>query len=184
MSIVFPSVREGMIAILSGTVDPVPAVTARHQAGCPTTDTHHTNSSGGVSSLGLSQENKWNVIVRLAGIDDIGSKEVDISSFTVEDTRRLKTEDPFLYRSIPSVRCRSYLCDGIDYGDNMRMAKSSSSCNPSLSTDFIGKATTHQLQQENFLFQSVHADTRRPEIIVQRNRRVSTEALQCPAITM
>jgi hypothetical protein len=175
MSIVFPSVREGMIAILSGAVDPVPAVTARHQAGCPTTDTHHADSSGGVSSLGLSQENKWNVIVRLAGIDDIGSKEVDISSFTVEDTRRLKTEDPFLYRSIPSVRCRSYLCDGIDYGDNMRMAKSSSSCDPSLSTDFIGKATTHQLQQENFLFQNVHADTRRPEIIVRRNR-LSTEA--------
>jgi hypothetical protein len=143
MSIIFPSVREGMIAILSGAVDPVPVVTARHQAGCAMTDTHHADSSGGVSSLGLSQENKWNVIVCLAGIDDIGSKEVDISSFTAEDTRKLKTEDPFLYHSIPSVRRRSYLCDGIDYRDNMRMAKSSSSCDPSLSTDFIGEATTH-----------------------------------------
>jgi hypothetical protein len=143
MSMVFPSVSEGMIAILSGAVDPVPAVPARHQAGCKRTDTHHADSSGGVSSLGLSQENKWNAIVCLAGIDVIGSKEVDISSFTVEDTRQLKTEDPFLYHSIPSVRRRSYLCDGIDYRDNMRMAKSSSSYDPSLSTDFIGKATTH-----------------------------------------
>jgi hypothetical protein len=91
----------------------------------------------------LSQENKWNIIVHLAGIDGIDSKEVNISSFTVEDIYKLKTEDPFLYHSIPSVRRRSYLCDGIDYGDNMKMAKSSSSCNPSLSTDFIRKTTTH-----------------------------------------
>ena len=142
---VFPSVREALIAVLSGAVDPVPVVTARHQAGCPTTDAHHANKSGGGRSLDLLQENTWNIIVRLAGDDDIGSKEVDIRSLNAEDICKLKTEDPFLYYSIPSVRRGSYLCDGINNGDNIRMAKLSSSHDLSLPTDYIGNVTTHRL---------------------------------------
>ncbi len=173
---VFPSVREALIAVLSGAVDPVPVVTARHQAGCPMTDAHHANKSSGGRSLDLSQENTWSIIVRLAGNDDIGSKEVDIRALTAEDIRKLKTEDPFLYYSIPYIRRGSYLCDCIDDGDNIRMAKLSSSHDPSLPTDYIGNVTTHRLRQENVFCQEVHTDTRRHEFTVQRNCRVSTEA--------
>ena len=118
---VFSSVEEALIGVLSGTVDPVP-VPAYRRYSSPIIDTHLASSRGTGSGPGASQSTKeeeddggepleWNVIVRVLDDEGINRKEINVSSLTDQDLCKLKTEDPFLYYSIPSIRRKSYLCD-------------------------------------------------------------------------
>ena len=112
---------------------------------------------------------EWNVIVRVSDGEDIDDKEIDINALSEEDLRRLKTDDPFLYYSIPSIRRKSYLCDGDDDGDaTMMRVASSSSRRSSLPIDFR--------QNQDALYQVVPEDARRRESVVRRMSRLSTEA--------
>jgi hypothetical protein len=184
---VFSSIKEAWIGVLSGTVDPVP-VPAGRRASCPNIDTHRAGKrGGGRSGPGVLQSPKeeeeeeeegggqprleWNVIVQLANEEDnIDSKEIDINALSEEDLCSLKTDDPFLYYSIPSIRRKSYLCDGDDDGDAtmMRRVASSSSRRSSLPIDFR--------QNQDALYQVVPEDARRRESVVRRMSRLSTEA--------
>ena len=173
---VFSSVKEAWLSVLSGTVDPVP-VPARRRYSCPIIDTHRASSRGGGSGPGASQSTKkedeeeygeplkWNVLVRVRDDEGIDRKEIDISSLTDEDLCKLKTDDPFLYYSIPSMRRKSYLCDESNDGNAIM---SSTSHRSSLPSDF-------RLRQDA-LYQDVPEDTRRRESIVRRMSRMSTEA--------
>jgi hypothetical protein len=73
------------------------------------------NSDGGDSCSSRSLEAvkeellEWNVIVQVPRDENIGGKEVEISALSKEDLFRLKTDDPFLYHSIPSMRRSMYL---------------------------------------------------------------------------
>jgi len=112
---------------------------------------------------------EWNVIVRVSDGEDIDDKEIDINALSEEDLRRLKTDDPFLFYSIPSIRRKSYLCDDGDDGDaTMMRVASSSSRRLSLPSDFR--------QNHAALCKVVPEDARRRESIVRRTSRLSTEA--------
>ena len=110
MTIAYSSVREAYMNFLLDTVDP----------SRPIIDTHHADEIGDGSDCGSSRSMKvvmeeepleWNVIVQVPGDEEINEKEKDISTLGKEDLCRLKTDDPFLYYSIPLMRGRSYLCD-------------------------------------------------------------------------
>jgi hypothetical protein len=175
---VFSSVKEAWLGVLSGTVSPVRVTTSR-RASCPNIDTHRTSSRGGRSGPGASpikkkeeeeedeegEQLEWNVIVRVPDDEDIDRKEIDISSLTAQDLCKLKTEDPFLYYSIPSIRRKSYLCDE---SNDVDAIKSSTSRRSSLPADFRSR--------QDALYQDVHEDTRRRESIVRRTSRLSKEA--------
>jgi hypothetical protein len=171
---VFSSIKEACLGVLSGAVDPVP-VPAGRRASCPNID---TNSAGpGVLQSPKEEEEEeeggepleWNVIVRVSDGEDIDDKEIDINALSEEDLRRLKTDDPFLYYSIPSIRRKSYLCDDGDDGDaTMMRVASSSSRRLSLPSDFR--------QNHAALCKVVPEDARRRESIVRRTSRLSTEA--------
>ena len=146
---VFSSVNEACISILSGTVDVSPAPTGRR---CSCT------------SIG----SQWNVIVQVPDDEDIRRKEIDISALCKEDLCRLKTDDPFLYYSIPSMRRKSYLCDDGEEGDANMIESSSSSRRFSLPLDLR--------LPKDAQFKVAAKDTGRKETIVRRNCRLSTEA--------
>jgi hypothetical protein len=117
---------------------------------------------------------EWNVLVRVPGDEDTDRKEVDISALNNEDLCRLKTDDPFLYYSIPSIRRRSYLCDDGKGGDIIMIENSSSSSSSSssrrssLPSDFRSPQNAQVKNEAN--------DVKRKESIVRRNSRLSTEA--------
>ena len=174
---VFSSVKEAWLGVLSGTVNPVRVTTSRRS--CPNIDTHRASSRGGRSGPGASRITKkeeeeedeegeqleWNVIVRVPDDEEIDRKEIDIRSLTDQDLCKLKTEDPFLYYSIPSIRRKSYL---FDESNDVDAIKSSTSRRSSLPADFRSRQDT--------LYQDVLEDTRRRESIVRRTSRLSTEA--------
>lgn len=174
---VFSSVKEAWLGVLSGTVNPVRVTTSRRS--CPNIDTHRASSRGGRSGPGASRITKkeeeeedeegeqleWNVIVRVPDDEEIDRKEIDIRSLTDQDLCKLKTEDPFLYYSIPSIRRKSYL---FDESNDVDAIKSSTSRRSSLPADFRSR--------RDALYQDVHEDTRRRESIVRRTSRLSTEA--------
>jgi hypothetical protein len=176
MPLVFSSVKEAWLSVLSGTVDPSP-VPARRRYSCPIIDTHRASSRGGGSGPGASRSTKkedeeeygepleWNFLVRVRHDEGIDRKEIDISSFTDEDLCKLKTDDPFLYYSIPSMRRKHYLCDESNDGDAI---KSSTSRRSSLPSEL-------RLRQDA-LYQDVPEDTRRRESILRRSSCLSTEA--------
>ncbi|KAL3777235.1 hypothetical protein ACHAW5_010551 [Stephanodiscus triporus] len=119
---------------------------------------------------GGKEENHWSG-TSLFGFpmgEDIDSKEIDINALSEEDLRRLKTDDPFLYYSIPSIRRKSYLCDDGDDRDAMMRVTSSSSRRSSLPFDFM--------QNQDALYKDVPEDASRRESIVRRTSRLSTEA--------
>ena len=173
---VFSSVKEAWLGVLLGTVDPVP-VPARRRCSCPIIDTQRASSRGGGSGPGASRSTKeeeeeeegeqleWNVIVRIPDDRSTDRKEIDISSLTDQDLRILKTDDTFLYYSIPSIRRKSYLFDDGDDGDANKtpMARRSS-----LPSDFRSRQDT--------LYKDLPEDTSRRESIVRRTSRLSTEA--------
>ncbi|MBV5280576.1 MAG: hypothetical protein J0651_04890 [Actinobacteria bacterium] len=174
---VFSSVKEALLGVLSGTVNPVRVTTSR-RASCPNIDTHRASSRGGRSGPGASRITKkeeeedeegeqleWNVIVLVPDDEEIDRKEIDIRSLTDQDLCKLKTEDPFLYYSIPSIRRKSYL---FDESNDVDAIKSSTSRRSSLPADFRSR--------QDALYQDVHEDTRRRESIVRRTSRLSTEA--------
>jgi hypothetical protein len=146
---------------------------------CPNIDTHRASSRGGRSGPGASRITKkeeeeeeeegeqleWNVIVLVPDDEEIDRKEIDIRSLTDQDLCKLKTEDPFLYYSIPSIRRKSYL---FDESNDVDAIKSSTSRRSSLPADFRSR--------RDALYQDVHEDTRRRESIVRRTSRLSTEA--------
>jgi hypothetical protein len=174
---VFSSVKEAWLGVLSGTVNPVRVTTSRRS--CPNIDTHRASSRGGRSGPGASRITKkeeeeeeeegeqleWNVIVLVPDDEEIDRKEIDIRSLTDQDLCKLKTEDPFLYYSIPSIRRKSYL---FDESNDVDAIKSSTSRRSSLPADFRSRQDT--------LYQDVLEDTRRRESIVRRTSRLSTEA--------
>jgi hypothetical protein len=174
---VFSSVKEALLGVLSGTVNPVRVTTSRRS--CPNIDTHRASSRGGRSGPGASRITKkeeeeeeeegeqleWNVIVLVPDDEEIDRKEIDIRSLTDQDLCKLKTEDPFLYYSIPSIRRKSYL---FDESNDVDAIKSSTSHRSSLPADFRSR--------RDALYQDVHEDTRRRESIVRRTSRLSTEA--------
>lgn len=174
---VFSSVKEAWLGVLSGTVNPVRVTTSRRS--CPNIDTHRASSRGGRSGPGASRITKkeeeeeeeegeqleWNVIVLVPDDEEIDRKEIDIRSLTDQDLCKLKTEDPFLYYSIPSIRRKSYL---FDESNDVDAIKSSTSRRSSLPADFRSR--------RDALYQDVHEDTRRRESIVRRTSRLSTEA--------
>jgi hypothetical protein len=174
---VFSSVKEAWLGVLSGTVNPVRVTTSRRS--CPNIDTHRASSRGGRSGPGASRITKkeeeeeeeegeqleWNVIVLVPDDEEIDRKEIDIRSLTDQDLCKLKTEDPFLYYSIPSIRRKSYL---FDESNDVDAIKSSTSHRSSLPADFRSR--------RDALYQDVHEDTRRRESIVRRTSRLSTEA--------
>jgi hypothetical protein len=174
---VFSSVKEALLGVLSGTVNPVRVTTSRRS--CPNIDTHRASSRGGRSGPGASRITKkeeeeeeeegeqleWNVIVLVPDDEEIDRKEIDIRSLTDQDLCKLKTEDPFLYYSIPSIKRKSYL---FDESNDVDAIKSSTSRRSSLPADFRSR--------QDDLYQDVHEDTRRRESIVRRTSRLSTEA--------
>ena len=174
---VFSSVKEAWLGVLSGTVNPVRVTTSRRS--CPNIDTHRASSRGGRSGPGASRITKkeeeeedeegeqleWNVIVLVPDDEEIDRKEIDIRSLTDQDLCKLKTEDPFLYYSIPSIKRKSYL---FDESNDVDAIKSSTSRRSSLPADFRSR--------QDALYQDVLEDTRRRESIVRRTSRLSTEA--------
>ena len=170
MTTVFSSVKEACIAVLSGAVDPV-RVTSSQRASCPTIDTHRAisrvrgGSSGLSRSLVKGEQLEWNVIVQIADDECIDRNDIDIGALSEEDLCRLKTDDPFLYYSIPAMKRRSYLCDKINDDDAIKSSTSRRSSLPS-----------YRMSRQDALYQEVHEDTRRRESIVRRSSRLSTEA--------
>jgi hypothetical protein len=173
---VFSSVKEAWLGVLSGTVKPIRVTTSRRASG-PNIDTHRASSRGGRSGPGASRIMKeeeeeeegeqlvWNVIVRVPDDECIDRKEIDTSSLTDQDLCKLKTEDPFLYYSIPSFRRKYCLCDESNDGDAI---KTSTSRRSTLPADLRS--------QQDALYQDIHEDTRRRESIVRRTSRLSMEA--------
>ncbi len=107
---------------------------------------------------------EWNVIVWVLDDEGINRKEINVSSLTDQDLCKLKTEDPFLYYSIPSIRCKSYLCDDGKDGDAIKKLMTRQS---SLPADF---------RQQGALYNNVPENTRRRESIVRRTKRLLMEA--------
>ncbi len=170
----FSSIEEALIGVLSSTVDPV-SVPAYWRYSCPIIDTHLASSRGGGSGPGMSQSTKeeeedggepleWNVIVWVLDNEGINRKEIGVSSLTDQDLCKLKTEDPFLYYSILSIRCKSYLCDDGKDGNAIKKLMTRQSSPPA---DF---------RRQGALYNDVPENTRRRESIVRRNMRLSTVA--------
>jgi hypothetical protein len=164
------------MGMLSGTVDEAPMPTGRRFS-CPIIDTHrtseHRRGSNPGSSRGMPSE--WNVLVRVPGDLDIDEREIDISALNKDDLCRLRTDDPFLYYSIPSMRRLSYLCSDDEGGDTIMIENSSSSSSSSSSSRRSSLPPDFRSPQ-NAQIMNAAKDTIRKESIVRRNRRLSTEA--------
>jgi hypothetical protein len=163
---------------MTATVEPMPSVSKNRR------HTYHAfemgdgrRDSGSSRSLEAVKEEplEWNVIVQVPRDEDIEGKEFDISALDKEDLSRLKTDDPFLYHSIPTMRRSTYLFGDHEDEDEEAVvterssSSSSSSRRSSLSADFRSR-------RQGAPYKNYPNKTRQRDSIVRRVSRLSTEA--------
>ena len=117
--------------------------------------------------VGQEELSEWRVSVRLANDDEDSynrKKEIDTSTLSQGDLHILRTSDPFLYYSIPSIRRSSYL-----FGKGNDIDSIKRSFLPIMQhnclDDHKGNTSNQVLVQEQ---------TKRRESIVRRTSRIST----------
>lgn len=139
-------------------------------------DTQASSGAGRGSSFADDADGdpyEYSVSVRLAD-DDGTNEEIDLSTLSDEDIRRIKKEDPFLYYSIPAAKRGSYLF--ADEDELLSAVRSSSSRRSSLPAEVLAVADVNidrsRYQQQVPI---VEGPSRR-DSVVRRNRRCSTEA--------
>ncbi|KAL7550611.1 hypothetical protein ACHAWF_013833 [Thalassiosira exigua] len=184
MTKVFASVREAWNGVLSGAVVP----NTRRRASCSVIDAtrginydsnaqREQGSNFDLESNGSSKADvfEYSVTVKLA--NDEKNEKVDLSSFSDEELRRLKKDDPFLYYSIPSLRRKSYAFDTDDDDAILRDIRSSSSTHrrSSISAEVLAGADI-SLARHRRAGEAAEGDAVRRGSIVRRDRRLSTEA--------
>jgi hypothetical protein len=148
---------------MTATVEPMPSMATRGRIG--------VGSGPGLSQcMNVVKEDplEWNVIVKVPGDEDVDGKEFDISALDEEDLCRLKTDDPFLYHSIPSLRRSTYLFDDREEEDAIMTENSSSSRRSSPPSAFRPR--------HGDSYKSLLEKARQRDSIVRRVSRLSTEA--------
>lgn len=166
---VFSSIKDAWNAVLSGEIVPLNSL---RQVGCSSGD---PVSESKVAKEGQDESMDSSICTVSVELGDSKSSEdFSLGSFSEEELRRLRTDDPFLYYSIPSARRRSFDLDADDES-LMRSIRTAGRGRRrrSVPPDLLAMRDFSEAQ---LLEASTRVDTQDEGPMVRRLPRLSTEA--------